>query len=411
MSDRLKRILLIVGFVLFAAALAAAIWFVFFRPAAVPPGPAVTTPPGAGGVLPGAGSAQPGQPAPPEGTVGLPPAGVVPGAVVAPEAVFAQTTLLRDGVTQGVTASADGSGARYYNPDDGKFYRVSPDGTTSALSSQAFPDVSDVTWGNSSDQAILEFPDGNKVHYDFRTQTQATLPKHWESFNFSGDDRQVVAKSVGVSPDARYLIVSDPDGKNPVAVEPLGSNDRKTFPVWTPNNQIIAYAEVGDPQGLDRQQIILVGKNHENFRGLEVEGRGFMPLWSPDGKTILYSVWSAASDYRPELWVSGGDPDTINKNRTKLDLMTWANKCAWAGSGMIYCAVPDSLPSAAGLQPDLFTNIPDSFYRIDLRTGQKTYLGRPEGGASVRQPVLTDDGAHILFTDARDGRLYDFQIQ
>lgn len=411
MSDRFKRVLFIVGFVVFAAVVAATIWFVFFRPLTP-----VTTPPteqpGGTGTLPTAGTAQPGEPGGtlPGGT-GLPSAGSVPGAIVSPDALEAQTSLLRDGVTQGVSASADGAGARYYNPDDGKFYRVSSNGNTTSLSDQAFPDVSAVTWGQSTDQAILEFPDGSNVHYDFRTQTQATLPKHWEGFDFSGDDKQIVAKSVAASPDARYLIVSDPNGQNPQAIEPLGQNANKTFPVWTPNNQIIAYAEVGDAQGLNSQQIILVGKNHENFRALQVEGRGFMPLWSPDGKTLLYSVWSSQSDYRPELWVSGGDPDSVNKNRTKLDVMTWADKCAWASAALLYCAVPDSLGKGAGLQPELFTNIPDGFYRIDLVTGAKTYVGRPEGGASVRSPVVTDDGNHILFTDNRDGRLYDFKIQ
>ncbi|OGL73488.1 hypothetical protein A3E39_04615 [Candidatus Uhrbacteria bacterium RIFCSPHIGHO2_12_FULL_60_25] len=408
MSERLKRILFVVFFILFTIVVAIVIYILFFKPKVAPPGPVevpVVTP----GELPGAGPAVPGVPTVPGVPGVLPPAAGVPGApaVALPPP---QTVLLRDGVTQGVSPSADKTGARFYNPDDGKFYRVKPDGSTTALSDASFPNLDRVDWGKSSDQAIMTFPDGSNIHYDFRTQTQTTLPKHWEDFNFAPDDAQVVAKSNALTPASRYLIVSNPNGGNSQAIELLGNNADKTFPNWTPNNQIIAYATVGEPKGFDRQEILLVGKNHENFRGLQVEGRGFTPLWSPSGKKLLYSVWNAASDYRPELWISGGDPDSINQNRTKLDVQTFANKCVWSTDETVICAVPSSLPTGAGLQPDLFTNIPDSFMQIDLSTGAKTNLGTPAGDLSVRNPVLTEDQAHVIFTDALTGKLYDFNL-
>jgi len=279
------------------------------------------------------------------------------------------------------------------------------------LSDQAFPSVQAVTWGNASDQAILEFPDGSNVYYNFASNKQVTIPKHWEDFSFAPDDRSVVSKSIGVSPGSRYLIISNPDGTGAQGIEPLGENGNKTFPTWTPNNQIIAYATVGEPKGFDRQEIILVGQNHENFRGLQVEGRGFLPLWSPDGQTVLYSVWSSGSDYRPELWMSGGDPDTVNENRVKLDVMTWADKCVWSkDSSTIYCAVPDNLATGAGLQRELFTNIPDRFIRIDVRTRAKTQIGKPEGELSAINIVLTDAEDRLLFSDAATGRLYSFEL-
>lgn len=409
MSERLKRILFAVFFVIFTAGVAVAIYFMFFRPKVAPP-PTEVAPPAAPGILPGAGPAVPGVPSVPGVPGVLPPAAAVPGAPAAAAVPPPQTVLLRDAVTQGVSPSADGQGARFYNPDDSKFYRVRPDGSSETLSDATFPNLDKVSWGNASDQAILQFPDGSKVYYDFDTKTQVTLPKHWEGFDFAPDDKQVVAKSNALSPASRFLIVSDPNGGNSRAVELLGDNADKTTPDWSPNNQIIAYATVGEARGFDRQEIIMVGQNHENFRGLQVEGRDFRPLWSPSGRKLLYSVWNSASDYRPELWTSGGDPETLNQGRTKLDIQTWSDKCVWANEDIVYCAVPSELPRGAGLQPDLFNNIPDSFLKIDLRTGAKTPLGAPTGNLSVRNPVLTKDQENIIFTDAQTGKLYDFKL-
>lgn len=410
LSDRMKRILFIAGFILFVVTVGGVMWFLFFRtptPVSQPPTPVT---PGAGGTLPGAGTAQTGVPSVPTTPAGLPVAPTVPGAVVAPGASQAPTLLLRDAVTQYAAPGSDRQGARYYNPDDAKFYRITTDGVTSALSDETFPNVETVTWGTATDQAILEFPDGRKIHYDFRTQSQATLPSHWEDFGFAPGDTSIVAKSIGVAPDARFLITSDVKGQSPRAIEPLGENASKTFPAWSPGGQIVAYATVGDAQGLDRQDVILVGQNHENFRALQVEGRGFLPLWSLDGNTVLYSVWSSTSDYKPELWVSGGNPNNVNQNRTKLGLQTWADKCVWGDASIFYCAVPERLPNGSGLDASLFTDIPDAFYRVDLRTGAKTFLGRPPNDVSAKNLVVTQDRQHLLFTDVQTGKLYDFRI-
>ncbi len=51
MSDRLKRVLFIIGFVLFAAVVALVLWFVFFRAATAPL--TNTTPGGSQGGLQG----------------------------------------------------------------------------------------------------------------------------------------------------------------------------------------------------------------------------------------------------------------------------------------------------------------------------------------------------------------------
>lgn len=410
MSERLKRILFIGFFVLFTAAVGVSIYYVFFRgaPEAEVPTEEALEP----GALPSAGEAEPHVPEEPVIPGALPTAPGVPTAAVTPGVVEAepQTVLMKEGVTQQISRSSDGLGARYYDPIESKFYRITPEGLSEPLSDEQFPNVEEVSWGNESDQAIITFPDGSKIHYDFNTEKQTTLPKHWNEFDFSTDDQGVVAKSEAVAPESRYLIITNPDGSNARAIEPLGTNDDKTFPHWTPNNQIIAYATVGEASAFNRQQILMVGKNHENFTALQVEGRGFQPLWSPSGQKILYSVWNTDSDYKPVLWISGGAPENINRNRMNLGLQTWANKCAWSGDETVYCGVPENLPRGAGLQPELFTDLTDTIYKIDLRSGATFPLGSPEGNLSVSEPTVTSDGKNFIFRDSLTGELYSFRL-
>jgi hypothetical protein len=180
---------------------------------------------------------------------------------------------------------------------------------------------------------------------------------------------------------------------------------------WSPNDQIIAYGFTGEAIGFDRQAVVMVGKNHENFKNLIVEGRGFMPNWSPSGQNILYSVYSGSEGFKPSLWVSGASGDSINSNRRNLNLETWANKCVWQSEQVVYCAVPSHLDDGAGLQPDLFKDTQDFIYRIDLSNGSLTNLGQPEGSPSVNQMTLGSDGQALFFNDQASGQLIRFSVQ
>lgn len=407
----MKRIIIAILFLIVVALAAFGMYYIFFKPTKSPATTPTQNQPGEGGNLPSSGQATSGTSANGENPfLGLPTSEQTPGEQAT--ATQPATVILKESVVQQLSPSADGTSARYYDPVDGKFYKVNADGLEKPLSDKAYPNVDTVTWGNASDQAILTYPDGSKIHVDFQTNAQQTLPKHWEDFSFSTDDQHIVAKTITTSPESRYLVISDPDGKNTRAIEPLGENASQAHAAWTGNDQIIAYATVGDPLGLDRQQIILVGKNHENYKGLLVEGRGFEPLWSPTGQWIAYSVWTIANGYKPELWVSGGAPGNMNDNRHKLGIQTWASKCAWYKDKKIYCGVPDSIQEGAGIQPETYKySGQDSLVGIDLESGTITNYGHPDGDPSIKQPIVTADGENVIFTDANTGYLYTYKLQ
>ncbi len=318
-----------------------------------------------------------------------------------------RTKELRSSDATDIQLQNSSGGIQFYDIETGIFTRILPDGTVVPLNSTPLPSAQDVAWANGSDSAIVEFPDGANVWYDFKTQEQRTLPSHWTEFDFAPDDGRIAAKTLGISSENRFLVTSNPDGSGGKTVEFLGENAHKVNVSWSPNDQIVAFAHTGAKQGLGKEEVILVGKNNENFPSLEIEGLGFNPNWSPEGDTLLYSTFRAENDLKPELWIVRSDPGSIGESRTPLGITTWADKCTYGTNTTIYCAVPDpnTLPYGIGFQPSLANDTDDSIYKVNLETGATTLIAQPEFDFTIAQMQVSEDESVLYFTDKETGSL------
>ncbi len=288
-----------------------------------------------------------------------------------------------------------GGQMNYYDTGSGKFYRVDENGSVRALSDEVFYNVQNVSWSPTTNESIIEYPDGSNIYYNFDTKKQVTLPKHWQDFSFSPQGNAIAAKSVGYSPENRFLVTSDPDGSNVTAVAALGENGNYVTVDWSPNQQIIALSRTGEALGSDRQQVLFIGKNKENFPATVVEGRDLRTEWSPTGNKLLYSVYNAQNDFKPQLWIVNTSLDNLGGNRKLLNVETWSDKCSFENERFVLCGVPQSLDTGAGLAPEIANNIPDILYRIDTTTGIKTEI-------PMTEPHVIDD----IFVNEADNAIY-----
>lgn len=307
----------------------------------------------------------------------------------------------------GVTLSNSG-GVQYYNKDDGYFYKVDQNGNITKMSDRVFYNVEDITWSPSKNKAILEYPDNSKILYNFETKKQVTFPSHWEDFSFSPQSDQIIAKSIALDPDNRYLTVASDDGSQVVNIEEIGTNATvKTS--WSPNNQIVAtYTKSLD---FNRQEVFFVGLNGENFKSTTVEGRGLTYEWSKTGDRLLYSAYNGNSDMKPLLWIVDAQGDTINQNRQSLGINTWADKCTFASNTEIYCAVPVDLEKGAGLVRGIADDNKDEIYKIDLQTGNKKLIAVPDGNFNVESLVVDNNQNQLTFSDKNTGLLYQIKLK
>lgn len=411
MNPALKRILLVIALVITATLIGFGLYALFKKATTVQPPTEIT--PEQAGQLPGAGErtitttaekiedtelTRGTQTAP------LPIPQVAPGGYYQAPPV---TKINSDFVSYpGFTQAGN---ARYYDATNGKFYHITSDGQTRTLSDQTFYNVSNVTWASKNDKAVLEYPDGSKTVYDFEKQKQTTLPKHWQEFSFSPDSTQIAAKSIGLSPENRWLVTINDDGSGTTLVEPMGNNADKVQINWSPSHQAVAFSQTGEPLGGERREVLFVGLNGENFKSTIVEGLGFQPQWSPTGQKLLYSVYSARSDFKPELWIVDSYGDSIGNNRQMLKLNTWAEKCTFAGDTTLFCAVPRDLPQGAGILPEVAANNLDDMYKIDLKTGLKTNVSL--GGDYTIKNINYDQSKNkILFTDIAQNGIFEIKL-
>lgn len=407
MSDTLKRTLLIIGLIITTAILAFALYYLFKKVgplAKISPGQVTTTTETI--TLPGTGQRI--QVPATTGTVSgaLPTAGYIPSI----ESGYDQPdpiTQLSDVATNYVSLNQSGN-FRYYNEGDGKFYQLQTDGSTKPLSDQAFYNVQNATWANNADKAVLEYPDNSKIIYDFTKEKQVTLPKHWEDFSFSEDSTEIAAKSIGLSPENRWLVSINDDGTGSKIIAKLGDNADKVIVDWSPSRQAVGFALTGNPLGAYRKEVYFIGLKGENFKSTIVEGMGFEPKWSSTGNKLLYSVYSQRSDLKPELWITNSYGQKIGSDRQSLLINTWANKCSFANDDTLYCAVPHSLPQGAGIKPEIAAGTADNIYKIDLTTGLKTLI--PTGESYSIDSISYDENTNrLIFVD--EGKTGVFEVK
>jgi Tol biopolymer transport system component len=310
----------------------------------------------------------------------------------------------------GASLSSDGQSLRYYDEESGFFYRLDANGNLQKLSSKKFYDVETVYWADNSNKAVLEYPDGSNILYNFTTGKQVTLPKHWESFEFSTDETQLVMKSIGSDSDNRWLIIANEDGSGAKGLEFIGTRSDYVVPSWSPNNETIAMYTKG--KDADSQEVFFVGKNDENFKSIVVDGYGFQSQWSPSGDKLLYSVYSTSESVKPTLWIVDAQGDNIGSNRQNLNLETWADKCTFANDNRyVYCAVPTNLQTGAGLFPELAETSSDLIYRIDINTGVKKLIATPDTFSTVEDLMITKNQDSLYYTDNVSEGIYKIDLK
>ncbi|MFA7088135.1 MAG: hypothetical protein WC146_02230 [Patescibacteria group bacterium] len=410
---RYKKLFLVILFFGLVFIIGYFLWSIFFRAEIVPTEP-TTIPTVIIDGLPSAGTSTGGiigEETKPSGLPeGIPYTNVPSGQdadAIATGGITAVKTIA-DSPTLNPTLSNDGK-VQYYDKSDGHFYMIDKNGNKILLSDKVFHNVENIVWAPTKEKAVIEYPDGNKILYNFDTETQVTLPSFWQEFSFSTDGDKLVSESIGLDPENRWLVISNDDGSKAKAIENIGTRANTVYPSWSPNNQIVAMYTKG--VDFNRQEVFFIGQNNENFKSAVIEGRGLQTQWSTEGDRLLYSVYNSNDDFKPRLWIVDAQGDTISENRKSFSVNTWADKCTFASNTEVYCAVPDYLEKNSGLFPELADKTQDSLYKIDLTTGTKKLIAVPEDAFNISEVIVPEKQDYLYFTDKTTGKIYEIKLK
>ncbi len=414
MSDKAKFILKIFGFIAIVLLFAWAIWALFFRSSnqRLIPGIAIFE----------EKSGLPEIKEGPSGTIVDTPQTQLP---VLPEEYASEeevsiiaaggrtkADVLIDDRAEYATLSSSGR-FNYYDWRDEKFYALTPGGAPVPLSDEIFRSVEDVYWSNNGNSAVLEFPDGSNIYYDFNSGKRATLPKEAQEFSFSPDDGLLSYEYIGQTKDDRWIVVSSPDGQGQTLVQEIGDESRNVKVDWSPNNQVVAtFRDMTSSIG---EEVFFIGFNNENFLSLQTNGVGFLGEWSPKGKQILYSVFSKDTNYNPSLHIAGAEGDNIGLGNRSLNIQTWPDKCVFESEEIVYCAVPRSLEAGSGIFRERAYSVRDSIYKIDLINNISSVIAYPETDSqtsfTIDNLMISEDKGELYFIDRVYGRIHRIRLR
>mgnify|MGYP002630298716 CR=1 FL=1 len=403
-----KRILLIVAFIVFVIAMVFALYFVFFKNPITPSGGEGGE--GGGGTLPGIGI----------GNVSIISTSTTAVDNLPWEQIRDKISPVANGGLTAVSKVTDGnikglssspSGLQFYDADKKQFYKIGANGELEVLDEKKFHNVEKISWSGRGDKAVLEYPDGSNIIYNFTTGKQVSLPQELEDFSFDRSGTALAAEWIDASgnDDNNWVVLVSEDGVNIDLIEPLGDEAADTAVGFSPDNQVAAlYREYIDVQ---RQEVYPIGVHGENFNAFVVNGAGFTSDWSPKGDSLVYSVYNKESDYLPTLWVTQGNTNSLGSLKVSLNLNTWPDKCTFSGEDTLYCAVPKGLPRGAGLYPEIADDYTDTFYKVNLNSGIQTIIADPIGESlGYNASNLFVVGNVLYFTD-QNGVLQKINLQ
>lgn len=413
-----KKLSIAIGFVFVVVGTGYAIYFLFFQPA-ITPTPTMEKP--ELGQLPSPKEGAPFAEIAPKPGVGIKPE-------VKPEkpitkipavAVKKVDEIAKGGITKVatlnyqptsvLTLNATGESAITYDAKDGRFYAIDANSDKQQLNDRVYKNVQNISWSPQKEQAIMEFPDGTNVLYNFASDKQITLPKDWTEFSFNKSGNQIAFKDLNANPEYQFLAVANADGSGQKYIEYIG-DDVNNFKIdWSPNGQIVAQYKTG--KSVNTSKLFFLGQHGENFKAITVNGYGVQTKWAPNGDKLVYNSYSVSSENKPQLYVVDAAGNNIGYNHNSVKLSTWIDKCAFSGESTLYCAVPKKMPEGAGLVPALADNTPDYIYKVDLETGVKSFIAEPEFDYTIDKMQVSEDGSTLYFTDKSTQELHMMKLK
>ena len=130
--------------------------------------------------------------------------------------------------------------------------------------------------------------------------------------------------------------------------------------------------------------VYIAGRDGTNVRRVSGPGYAAVPVWSPDGRELLYVRAEPNAPRTWNLWRLSLDSGRQQQLTTHRYGQAWPG--SWFGDGQQICYTHE-----------------DRMYVLDLRTGRAESIASPVSGRLVRTAAVSPNGNYVVFQVHRDG--------
>lgn len=410
--DRNKKIFIFILVILAAIVTAFLIYYFFYSsntgtpvtPSGTNPGTPAT--PGGGGGTHGTGGG--GGTTPPPITGGGTPAGAF-------KPVLRQITTVP--TAGGIVFDSGGKPTvRYVERAKGNVYETDAASIKATrLSNTTVPQIYEALWNGTGQNVIARYlKDGDNI----QTFDAAVVSSGGGQGELRGSFLSANIKNLVVSPSGNqiFYLIDTPSGTAGIAasfdgvkkVQIFNSPLHEWLATWPKENAVAITSKAGAGSaglmvfvdaGSGAQNVILSGVN------------GLTTLTNADLSKVLYSVSSQNSLSTKLLGVA-------DKTSAPFVLTTLPEKCVWSqlSKNIVYCAVPETLPSAA--YPDDWyqgvVSFRDELWKIDTSTGNSTFIMNLGDQSRLNFDAvnlsLNSKENYLLLTNKNDLTLWEVQL-
>lgn len=271
--------------------------------------------------------------------------------------------------------------------------------------------VERLVWSPGRDQVLIGLRQGGTLrfhHLELSTKTLTPLKPAISRVAWSQNGEKIYYQYTNTNGE-RTLDTANPNGSDFSTILTLGTIDH--FIGAIPQSGRVAFWT--RPTGLETSILESTEKDGSDRKTLLTNRYGADYLWSPNGKYILFSSLRARATSDISLALMNENGGEIRD----LGIPTLVSKATWSkDSKTIYYALPGGLSTESVLPNDYYQKplySDDTFWKIDIETGQKTRLVELTEGSPLLDSsdlFLSNREDYLFFTDRKSKKLYRIEL-
>ncbi len=319
--------------------------------------------------------------------------------------------LLSKNSVLGASIDASGKKVKYYDKATGNILSVAFNGSDlSTLSSANLAGLIEAFWSPDKEKVISYFEENEQIKkylHNYSSGQSTLLKTEIKQSVWSPDSKKIASLTYDENSATSLISVSNADGSDFQNI--FQTRIKDIILEWPASDKISVQTK---PSGLAEGTLIFLNPESGEFTTALNGLYGLNAKWSPLGNIFIYSSTSA-SGKNPSL----SSANQFGQNKISFEISTIADKCVFSqDTRFLFCAVPEKVSENAVWPDDYYKGLVatnDSFYKINMETGQKNLILQADGEKSydASEIFLSPEENYLIFINRRDGLLYSLKIE